>query len=671
MNYDKRKKKISGKELIKLILLILITLLIINIFRIFAADFLSNQKIRKNVLYRIQNLNDSSLEEKIIQEHLNNSDYTFDINKAIDNAETDINKIIRDETEYIVHADNLYGGYEWLKKYNLVKAYSIFNYNGDIVLNVSDLGDDFKEGKSKILVVEGSTFSNVSYTCDSGKIIVDYTISNPLNSYTIAIVNKKSVSENAKAVVTNIKNSIKHMFNNMTDLPDVENGNFLVRNYLIERLFKHKPLMIMVSSGDEDIDAEIKQYCVDSAIHFVEADLKGSGMEITSKDIKVVSKSEFIFRYKILKFFYPNDEQIPYVEGYYDNSIHSHSYAEKYRNLYFVGYYTLSDLESTLMRTEARANKTVPLVFSQEDVFSFENFGSPISYGGNCAGIAYYTMKLFNDGAVDTNGQTDFNSWNGYELDIDGCVSGIVEWDISKDKENEKLLSREINDYNRSLIVDHEAEYTLHKKDGDEADKLVAENLSPYEEEFINMIGCYWFEQNKARSAHDFYKDYGDYWDFQLIQDVMDYIDRGKIVQVGFSFNMREENEINTAAHSVNIYDYVMFDDNHIELYIYDSNYGDKCMLSERNYTSWKKTYEFDIENDKVGMHNNPDNLRIMHIEKRNKNGKDIFLYDYYLDLKNTCLATNRYNDGNEEKNMYRIQFNDEDLDFMNLKYMN
>lgn len=668
-NKEKKQQKINGKKLVKFILLVIVSILVINILRISTANYSSPRKLDKQVLNRIQSLDSSALEKRMVEVHKNNSDYTFDINKAIDNAETDINKIIRDETEYIVHADNLYGGYEWLKKYNLVKAYSIFNYNGDIVLNVSDLGDDFKEGKSKILVVEGSTFSNVSYTCDSGKIIVDYTISNPLNSYTVAIVNKKSVSENAKAVVTNIKNSIKHMFNNMTDLPDVENGNFLVRNYLIERLFKHKPLMIMVSSGDEDIDAEIKQYCVDSAIHFVEADLKGSGMEITSKDIKVVSKSEFIFRYKILKFFYPNDEQIPYVEGYYDNSIHSHSYAEKYRNLYFVGYYTLSDLESTLMRTEARANKTVPLVFSQEDVFSFENFGSPISYGGNCAGIAYYTMKLFNNGTVDEKGQTDFNSWRGYDLDEDGCVSGTIEWDISKDKENAQLLSREINEYNGSLLNDHEAIYDIHKNGGDIKGKLVANNLASYEENFINMIGCYWFEQNKARSAYDFYKEYGDYWDFQLIQDVMDYIDRGEIIQVGFSFVDYVENEPKVKGHSVNVYDYVVYDENHIDLYIYDSNYGDACMMPERSYKSWKKTYEFDIENNILGMHHYPDNLRVMKIEKRNINGRDIFLYEYPLDMNYYVVATNWYNLGDD--NMYRIQFNDEDLNFLNLKYMN
>lgn len=672
-NEKKKKKKIRGRELIKFVVLIVLAIWVINTIHANTAEYFSTLKLKKDVLYRIQALSNSSLEERLTQEHLNNSNYTFDIDEAIDEAETDINNIIRDETDYIIHANSLYGDYEWLRKYKLIKVYSIFNYKGDIVLEASELGDEFKDRKSEILVVEGSSFSDanrVDYTCANGKIIVDYDISNPLNSYTVAVVNKKSVSENANAVVSNIQNSIKHVFNNMTDMPDVENGNFLVRNYLIERLFRHKPLMIMVSSGDDDIDEEIKQYCVDSAIHFVEADLKGSGMTITSKDIKVVSETEFILRYKLLKFLYPNDEQIPYVEGDYDNSIHSHSYAEKYRKLYFVGYYTFSDLESTLMRTKARANKNIPMVFSKEDVFHFENFGSPLSYGGNCAGIAYYTMKLFNDGNVDTKGQTDFDSWKGYEFNEDGCASGIVEWDISKDKENEQLLSREINDYNCNLIFDHKAEYVINKKSGETKCNLVANELSPYENEFVNMIGCYWFEQNKARSQHDFNKDYGDYWDFQLIQDVMDYLDKDKIVQVGFSLNEKTDHGFEIAGHSVNIYDYVVYDENHIELYIYDSNYGDHCLLTERDYTSWKKTYEFDVENNIVGMHNYPNNFKVMHIEKKNINGRDVFLYDYYLDMGHKLLATNRFNCGDIEDNSYRIQFNDEDFNFFNLKYM-
>ena len=63
------------------------------------------------------------------------------------------------------------------------------------------------------------------------------------------------------------------------------------------------------------------------------------------------------FLHKLLKVLFPKDEQIPYVEGYYDNSPHSKSYNNKYRNPYFVGYYTFSDLEDTIGRTIARNNK--------------------------------------------------------------------------------------------------------------------------------------------------------------------------------------------------------------------------------------------------------------------------------------------------------------------------
>ena len=334
------------KKTLKVVLFFVLFVLIVWTYRHF--DEITGYHFKEKAFYdsiktRLLSHESSLIEEYAEEQHRNNPNYTFDIEEAEKNAETDISKVLQDQTKYILHERemnrNMNDSYAWAREYEIIKAYSVINFKDDIVLDLKELGDSFKEKKSVILI--GPDVSTIApekctYKVEDGKVIVDYKIEKPMSSYLIVVANENSFIANAKAKVSYLGENLEYAFNNTFTLPDVDNGNFLVRNYFLERVFRNKPLMIMVSSGDEETDAMLKQYCVDSAIHFVEADIKGSNMTITEKDIKVVSKAEFYFRYKLLKVLFPKDEQIPYVEGYYDNSSHSKSYNNKYRNPYFV-----------------------------------------------------------------------------------------------------------------------------------------------------------------------------------------------------------------------------------------------------------------------------------------------------------------------------------------------
>lgn len=671
----------KDKSIIKRLLFLVFILLTVWVYRHF--DEITGYRFKEkafNDSIKVRLLShESSLIEKYAEEqHRNDPNYTFDIEEAEKNAETDISKVLQDQTKYILHERemnrNMNDSYAWAREYEIIKAYSVINFKGDIVLDLEELGDSFKEKKSVILI--GPDISTIApkkctYKVEDGKVIVDYEIEQLMSSYLIVVANENSFIANAKAKVSYLGENLEYAFNNTFTLPDVDNGNFLVRNYFLERVFRNKPLMIMVSSGDETTDAMLKQYCVDSAIHFVEADIKGSNMTITEKDIKVVSKAEFYFRYKLLKVLFPKDEQIPYVEGYYDNSPHSKSYNNKYRNLYFVGYYTFSDLENTIGRTIARNNKNTSL-FSSEDIFHFRNFCSKTSYGGNCAGIAYYTMKLFNDGTVPSSGSSDFDSWSSYKTAKLGGNRGVVEWDISKDEENAELLTRYINGYNPNFVNDHTAEFKITHSDGtEELVKLAESYLSPYEEEFSKMIGSYWFEVNKTTNESKCRKDFGDYWDYGLIEDILDIIDDNRIVQIGFNYPVKDEDGEHTEAHSVNAYHYEIIDDNNIDLYIYDSNYPNDYVLSEVNFKSWEKTYKYDLEHDCFDLHDLHKAFCIMHIKKKIINGKEVFLYDYNLVPNGEIVATNDKNLLDTETSSYLFVVNDEDMNILNNKYKN
>ena len=72
--------------------------------------------------------------------------------------------------------------------------------------------------------------------------------------------------------------------------------------------------------------------------------------------------------------------------------------------------------------------------FLDTEILPFSNFATPGITGGNCAGIASYTMRLHNKGSVPTSGEVTFNE--ALDKNVKEPFIGTLKWDIAKDAEN-------------------------------------------------------------------------------------------------------------------------------------------------------------------------------------------------------------------------------------------
>lgn len=189
-----------------------------------------------------------------------------------------------------------------------------------------------------------------------------------------------------------------------------------------------------------------------------------------------------------------------------------------------------------------------------ENRLPFDNFKSYIGTTGNCAGIAYYTANMFNNGSMPVSGKYYISD----EI-------GMVDWDISA-YENRALVEGDLYDYQYASYVD----------DHIDENGLLADGLTEAQWNFVDMIGCYWRQGNNipinqyVRYAN---QDLG--LDFDLIREIERRIDDGEML-ILFMIK-RSENDANLGGHAVNIIGYKIEEDEngndvHI-LYVYDNNY--------------------------------------------------------------------------------------------------
>lgn len=221
------------------------------------------------------------------------------------------------------------------------------------------------------------------------------------------------------------------------------------------------------------------------------------------------------------------------------------------------------------------------------DEFSFQNFGSYISPGGNCAGISHFVSFMYNRGFFPTSGF--------YDCFINDNVETIY-WNISNHLDNSTLLDSGIFDYKNSDFINERVndEYVL-----------VDEYLTDGEKEFVNMIGCVWAETNNYIHVDDYKIDNTEKYGTPLIYNMLHSIDEGKILEAAFLLN-------NGSAHAVNIYGYEWVSENTIYFYVYDSN------MPQDKYVN--DYYKKDTCTLCVSLYSNPEN-------------QDYFEYVYWPDI--------------------------------------
>lgn len=174
------------------------------------------------------------------------------------------------------------------------------------------------------------------------------------------------------------------------------------------------------------------------------------------------------------------------------------------------------------------------------DEFSFQNFESEYGPSGNCLGIAHFISYLFNTGSYPSTG--DYNG---------------IAWNLTTDPANDTLLSPGVFDYKDIHFVDD--------KSGWNDDYLSPESLSAGEYEFVKMIGAAFREGNDRIDHNSHVKINGDLNDYSTLQNIMNYIDQGKVVNVCLALN-------NGTAHAITLYDYYWLDDEFVNFRVYDSN---------------------------------------------------------------------------------------------------
>ena len=186
-----------------------------------------------------------------------------------------------------------------------------------------------------------------------------------------------------------------------------------------------------------------------------------------------------------------------------------------------------------------------------EDELPFQNFRSYIGTGGNCAGITHLTSYLYNTGSFPSSGT--------YNCNINGTYEQI-QWDLSTDNENATLSNQGLIDYKDIEFV------TEHSENGD----YLSVNLTEGEQEFVNMIGCYWTEANDRINMNAYEKTTGEYYDASLLNRMTALLDQGKILDV--YLYMR-----GGGAHAVNIYGYEYIAANSVLFTVYDNNIPQDC----------------------------------------------------------------------------------------------
>lgn len=175
------------------------------------------------------------------------------------------------------------------------------------------------------------------------------------------------------------------------------------------------------------------------------------------------------------------------------------------------------------------------------DELPFQNFASQYGHNGNCAGIARLTSYLFNTGSYPGKGKY-----------------GNIKWNLGTDKHNATLMNPGLNDYKtNSFVDDHSSAFDNY---------ISTDKLSSGEKEFIKMIGAGYQEDNdKLQCMNEYMLSKGWTPDWSIAEHMMDYLNKGKILNVGLYLK-------NGSGHTITVYDYYYNYVGELVFRVYDSN---------------------------------------------------------------------------------------------------
>lgn len=174
------------------------------------------------------------------------------------------------------------------------------------------------------------------------------------------------------------------------------------------------------------------------------------------------------------------------------------------------------------------------------DELPFQNFESQYGHNGNCTGFTHLTSYLFNQGSYPMKGH--YND---------------IKWNLGTDKSNKTLMNPGLNDYKTSSFVDDNSSAF---------DNYIGSKISSGEKEFVKMIGAGYQEGTEKLPYLNEYLISNDWSaDWSVAEHMMDYLNKGKIINVGLYLK-------NGSGHAITVYDYYYNYAGELIFRVYDCN---------------------------------------------------------------------------------------------------
>ncbi len=413
----------------------------------------------------------------------------------------------------------------------ILAAYEVYGYDGDLTI---DLTEVLKKNQKKISGIEvqignwfGTGFKNAKYKTDGNTITIARDSLSNFAGSVILVMEKKGILETGMTLIKTEGKTVGAAQLIDINSTETEEGDGLAFSAPLLQFFKVKPKVYYLKTDDEELNAKTRESLIEIADLRFDMDVvrHDSGKEdyrLTDENCIGVSEGKLASIRKIL-------DSIPGCTHFTRSTPQTA----------ILNYFNLADFTG-INRSAATHN-----AFGARYEFPFENFGSNISPGGNCAGIAHIVAYGYNNNELPALS-------GSYMVGKDAADNEItISWDIdTKASANDTLIRTEFANYKSYDFTQvHTKPYKIEDSDKDlengengdneqKEDKYVdiMQDLSDDEQNFVNMIGCYWKEANEHFHVKSYEKDvfYSNY-SFELIELMMDYLDTGKILEAAFS----------------------------------------------------------------------------------------------------------------------------------------
>jgi len=453
--------------------------------------------------------------------------------------------------------------------YNVYKTYWIQSFGGYLKIDVSAILEEHGLSMKDIVVLKNK--SNILQSevekydvSKEGNFIVINEQCNPYDSYLFCIASKKGLGESIMDGVSDIASLAGISF----DAFQVEKDGEVIKAEVVMFGFPVKTSiggekalnLWYVDTGDASINQQEINVLVDSANYY--------STVILRKRIYYTADDCIAMPYKDIK---EKIDSLAWLDACnYKNRKEGIGY---YASEFFV-HGSLNDLAENIIVLENPDDKkenveSISSFNHAEETFPFTNFGSYVSPGGNCAGIAYVTACLHNTGTI------------GSDIYYDSDKYGYFEYNLNNHSELSTLLDYGLNDYEHYDWLPYNEVWEDTNGDGKKefikVEKQIAEGdyyenvLTESQKEFVDMIATYWAAVNDA-SHQDIFSTYGKNggYDYSMIEKMKKSLDNGKILICCYNVRQTISN-----GHCINITGYKV-DENDPDVtyfFVYDNNY--------------------------------------------------------------------------------------------------